>query len=127
MLRRLGYTRLRVLPRREERHLRTMGASRGDQGRTAVYEEADQGQQDDPHQKRGLETLPGHILRQRLCGRRLDKSKHHDPYHRSRAKFSTSTDSRWRKIDMMIASPTAASAAATATTKNTKTWPLIPA
>ena len=45
---------------------------------------------------------------------------------RSRLMFWRFTVRRWRKSAMMIASPTAASAAATVITKNTNTWPAEP-
>ena len=44
-------------------------------------------------------------------------------YHFSRLKASTSSVSLWRWSAMMMARPTAASAAATVSTKNTSTWP----
>src|SRR5687767_4554453 len=54
---------------------------------------------------------------------RRDLEEHH-PF--SRLMFCRFTVCRWRKIAMMIASPTAASAAATVITNTTKTWPAAP-
>ena len=46
-------------------------------------------------------------------------------YHFNKLLLSTFNVSRFRNIAMTSASPTAASAAATTRTKNTKIWPLI--
>ena len=57
------------------------------------------------------------------CGAGSFLEQHH-PLRR--LMFLRFTDWPWRKMAMMIASPTAASAAATVITNTTKTWPVVP-
>ncbi len=109
-----------VSTRRERPH---RGGARGDQRGESVDQEPDQRKKNDEAEERGLErpATSGRLHRF------LDPNEDDGHHQRSRLKFRTSTDSAWRKTDRMIASPTAASAAATAMTKNTTICPSIPA
>src|SRR5215472_67978 len=72
--------------------------------------------------------LPGHAIHTARRAHQRQQGNHPKiqvlVHNFSRFTWSTFKVSRVRKTEMMIASPTAASAAATTITKNTKTWPL---
>ncbi len=96
----------------------------GRNGQEPVEHEAQQGEAHDQPGEHRREAVP--LGQRRRAVSRFLKQEHRR-YHRSRLKFFMSTDSRCRKTAIMIASPTAASAAATAITKKTNTWPCTPA
>ena len=97
----------------------------------AVHQEAEQRQgqrePDPPHRAGGCRVRGRLGAGPDRLGLREEGRKHrgdHQPC--SRLMFLRSTDLVWRKMARMIASPTAASAAATVMTKNTMTWPPSP-
>src|SRR5438552_13675586 len=76
----------------------------------------------DRKQPHPLRDRAGEWMSDCRCGNRGLK-KHHPL---SKLMFLRSTVCRWRKIAMMMASPTAASAAETVITNTTKTCPAVP-
>ncbi len=94
--------------------IRGSRAIRTDEREQPVQHEPEQGQERE--QPEVLGRRAGERVRPRRGRRVLEE---HHPL--SRLMFLRSTDSWWRKIAMMIASPTAASAAATVMTKTTNT------
>src|SRR5581483_973285 len=111
-----------------ERRISGPAMVRGDDRKRAVDEETQKRQQwhePDPRGDRDVEWMVGG-WRARRGRRGLQQcvKRKHQPL--SRLMFCRLTVCRWRNSAMMIASPTAASAAATVMTKNTNTWPATP-